>query len=213
MALSPRVIQWSGTIYNQTSAGTAIEIWSNTVHVMADTTLTDQDIADGASLVYGNVFSTTNAKIHATVAFEVTKASTIDITTGAWLADPVPQTLTTIRGQVTGFAPAVTTSCRLSIDDSSRDRKHKGGFYLPRVAMNIGDDGLFNTTQVGTFVTAWQGMLQSLETHFTPEVDLGIYSKAGASFAVANRLRVGQVPDNIRRRKNNIPEAYSVVSL
>ena len=215
MALSLCVIQWGGHIFDSGSGGNPIEIWSNTIHAMADTTYDMNQMAADGYNSYSTVIDDVNARIHDTVSIDWTKASRVDITTGAWTTDPVGYYAPSVgvRGNNSTNVPPTYQSCRISLDDGTRNRKAKGGFYLPRVAMALGDDGKWNSSQLATFMTEWKGMLVALMAASTLELTVGVYSKSSASFTTSTRLRVGAVPDVIRRRKNALLEGYLVTTL
>lgn len=112
---------------------------------------------------------------------------------------------TGLPGQVS-MAVGFTTS-------QPRGRAHAGRIYLPPTSMMVGSDGRWTTTQaigaanaVRTLVNALNGITGM--GFLTVMSDLG----TGTSWNVTG-IRVGRVPDTIRRRRRQLVEGYQSVAL
>lgn len=156
-------------------------------------------------------FKSSNAGIHPTVRLEWLKVNTYDVATGKQITDPTIEVeyTTDHRG---GFgqdnAPALTTACRISIDDGTRQARRRGGFFLPRYAPVIERNGRYLAARQQITLEAWGGFLNDVND--LNDVRVAVWSRKFAEVAAVTRVRVGDVPDNISLRKNALPENYVV---
>jgi len=95
---------------------------------------------------------------------------------------------------------------RISIDDGTRNPRHRGGFYPPRTSVGVNADGRISTGNQSGIVNQAKNLLQAINAAGTPKV--GIWSRVDKAVHTATRVRVGDVPDNISRRKNHLRETY-----
>jgi len=151
--------------------------------------------------------------IDETESLDYVKASPIDLTTGHETADPVPQwtPLTATRGGSTETLLPFSSSVRVSIDDATRSRRAKGGFYIPRLSIAIQQTGRISTAAADLIVGSAGALLLGINT--LAETQVGVYSRVGHSFTPSTRIRVGDVPDDISRRRNAMRETYSQYNL
>lgn len=206
-------LTWGGHVYDDLTAGNQIEIWSCSMHLFIETT--GLDPAGTLSQVATPLitFHTAAAtKICKTCAIEWAKFSAIDPSTGNETTDPVPQVLFSgsNRGSDSSFQPTFIAT-RVSIDDSTRNRRARGGFYLPVSALPIGPNARWTPAGVS-------GLLGTVGSLFTAinsltGVSIGVFSPTAHSFTPSNRYRIGDVPDVIRSRKNAMRETYTVASM
>lgn len=210
----PRLIRvnWSGGMRDgTTSSSTLYETYSNTIHVH------DQpetlDLVSYTAIVSAalQAFWTSAAAFQRNRTFlETIKVNFIDITTGLQITDPTNEvTLTDVHGAVAGSGGLpTTTACRISCDNGTRNRKARGGWYHPRPTMAVGDSGRWPLENTATLVGAVQTLFEAIT--IPGDVYPVIYSPTARAVFPITRVRVGDVPDNIRTRKDDLPEKYSV---
>ncbi len=96
MATTPYLgkFQFGGTIYDNASGGSPVEIWSCSVHMFVDAT--GLDPAGQISSLTGPLntwFNSANARISPTVSLDYAKWNEIDVTTGKQVTDPTVETI------------------------------------------------------------------------------------------------------------------------
>lgn len=112
---------------------------------------------------------------------------------------------TPVGGMDTYQGLPYSTALRVTLDDGTRNRRNKGGFYLPMVGQDCAADGRFAGTVASDVAASVDTLLTALEaTGLVPS----IASKYG-NLERIERIRVGTAPDTIRRRDNDRPEEYS----
>lgn len=209
-----RRLTWGGSSMDSETAGNPMEIWSCSLHCFVEATAdpTATWLANAAALIR-TLHTSVGAQIDETERLDWAKASDIDVTTGHELDDPVPQILygTPNRGGGGPVRNPFSTAMRISIDDGTRDRRAKGGFYLPRSAAETKMDGRVSTADVVAIAEAAQDFLSGLNA--LTGTTVGVWSRVGASFTPSSRLRVGDVPDNISRRRNALRENYDTLPI
>jgi hypothetical protein len=141
------------------------------------------------------------------------KCNQHDLITGLQITDPTVITMyTNQKGGGSGSQP-VSTTYRISIDNSTRNANARGGFFPPRTRYNVQPDGRIAAETAQAMVTSAALLMTNLELLEGGLTEVGVYSKADATVYTANRLRVGDVPDNIRRRRNRLRETYIQASI
>lgn len=118
---------------------------------------------------------------------------------GAW---------STIDG--TGAGNSLPTECAVRVSLSA-PLGTRGGPFLPatRTGEVVADGGLESGTQ-GLIVTALGDLDTALQA---ADWKLGIDQSSSETTAQATVARVGRIFDVIRRRRNNLPEAYASVAI
>lgn len=203
------VCTWGGTIWDNTEGGSAVEEWSNTVSF--DGTLPDlaASLADVKTAIQ-TWFTAATTRIHGTVSLDWVKLNQYDYVTGHQITDPTIMATNTpgsVRGGYSGVTMPFGTSYRISLDNGTRNRRSRGGFYVPRTSALVENNGRFGTAQINSMVSSADTMLEALQTELG--MTLVVWSRAeGLGFPVT-RLRVGNVPDNISRRRNDLREIYT----
>lgn len=199
-----RLLAFGGTIYDNQNvgSGTAVDIWSNTIALdsisNADPT---QAECDAMAAIVKTWFASAGAAIAATASLEFVKLNRVDMVTGLQLT---PQTMeTVVNPQIRGAsdnANPVTTCYRISLDDQTRNKRHRGGFYPPRAGLAVGAGGRWTPTQTTARVTAAVTMMTAINADANSNVV--IWSRVNGSLTPATRIRVSDVPDNMSSRKN-----------
>lgn len=191
------------------------EIWSCSLALSkvgaADLTQADVDAVAG---FVSSWFSAANTHICVSESLDFVKVNEVDMATGHQITDPTLEHLFTAPPQGASSARnPVGTSCRISMDDGTRNPRHRGGFYMPRLGVDIPDNGRIPPTQLDQIATSAQTLLQSINAYAGLGAHVAVWSRKGANLATVSRIRVGDVPDNISRRRNKMREAYSIKAL
>lgn len=215
MAYSPHIkIVAGGAVYNDTSAGTEIEEWSCSLSAIR--------AGGGEGLPAGlgtcttqwqNLFSDTAVKIHPTVGLGYVKVNEIN-SLGHQITDPTNANYFTTPPRGAGGASPKTPlqiALRVSLDDGTRNRRARGGFYLPRMSNEVNYAGVYSDADMLAVASRVKTMLDAINnlTGWT----VAVASKVDASLTPVLRVRVGNVPDVIRRRRNDLLESRQTVML
>lgn len=188
-----------------------VEIWECTAHWNTPDITIAQSYCDAIAADCVTWFEDAATKIADNVDLSYVKWNEINPATGRQVTDPTIQTLEVgVRGSSSSSLP-LTSSYRVSLDDSTRNPRHRGGFYVPRPALSVQDDGRLNPGDPANLLSTAKAFFDAIiaVTGGQP----GVYSRRDHAFHPANRMRVGDVPDNIRRRKNKLRENYAVTSI
>lgn len=90
----------------------------------------------------------------------------------------------------------------------ARGRGHAGRFYVPACALQVGTNGTTGSANALTVAQQAWTMLTAIETAL-PGYQVAVMSDIGAGKAVpVTAVRVGQVLDTIRSRRDKLPEEY-----
>lgn len=200
-------LDMSGTFHTgSASSDPVVEIWDISMHWKVPEASISQDECDIVAEECATWFQHADSKISSNAFLDLVKWNEINPATGRQVTDP---TLSTPQSNVNGNASSdqpITSSYRISYDNATRNPRTKGGFYVPRPSIVVQDDGRYSSANVGSIVTNTKAFFDVLAI-VTGGV-LGVYSRADRAFHQSTRFRVGDVPDNIRRRKNRMHETY-----
>lgn len=189
-----------------------IEIWSCSLWSLQLDSSQPLSINEIFAAAWSTFFQSTNVKIAFTCETTEIKSNVIDPTTGLQITDPTVVKDVSYFGKASTVTVPTFQSCRVSLDDRTRNRSARGGFYLPRFSANLGQDGRYQAEDMENLAAAAKTLLNALGTTTGAEHP-GIYSKTQKAFYPVSRVRCGNVPDFISRRKNDMEEAYSVALL
>jgi len=203
---------FGGNIHAGSSPSSPVtEIWESGLSIlMVSDAYFDQGTCDS---FYGHLadwFTSADAHIADNVYLDYAKWNEFSLVTGHQITDPT--IVTEAAGANAGASSSdqpYTTSYRVSLDDSTRDPRHRGGFYVPRTAASVQDTGRWSGATVAAMVSAFQGLVDALNTNLAGTGVIGVWSRRDKAVHPSNRFRIGDVPDNISRRKNAMREAYS----
>lgn len=206
-------VSFGGTIWSAGSAGTPVDEWSNTIFCIGPSTPTlTQAIVDDLALLVHTWFQSVGAGMSNTVSLDFVKVNEIDITTGHQITDPTMEHAYapgTVRGS-SGSGVPVTTAYRVSVDDGTRNKSARGGWFAPRPSLPVLPNGRFDSTNVSDAMAAAANLLIGLRDYATLNLTPAVYSRKLKSAFPIHRVRVGDVPDNVRSRKDDMIEAYAV---
>lgn len=205
---------WGGNIYDSDSGGVAIEEWSCSLSLLGPPSPLITDVIDEAALLLKNFHTGSNTGIGARAAIEYVKMNEFDVNTGQQISDPTHQVVYNAnnRGAVTSIAAIpIITALKVSLDDGSRNRRRKGGFYLPVFSKSLSNNGRYSSI-VCTGVRDQVVQLFTGITTLTASYEVGVWSRADQSITEATRIRIGDVPDFISRRKGEMRENYVTAS-
>lgn len=158
-----------------------------------------QDVADQLHTFYDAYFTA-----HSTDRATVVSCSYTPLFTGGNIA----LDWTTITGAVaTDLLP---TECALRLSFRTLPGNTRGGPFLPGFCVNALDaDGMLDST-AHTNMTTYVSDLVADIAGSTP-AQPGIHSPTTTSVIEATSIRVGRVFDVIRKRRNDLPENYTIV--
>lgn len=199
----------SGTIRTGGSTGSPqIEIWSCSMHSVQLDSAEPVSINAVFAAAWQTFFTSAGTKISNTCQTTEIKSNVIDPMTGLQITDPTEVIDVSYFGGGTAYFPPTFQSCRVSLDNETRNRRARGGFYLPRVTAEVTGAGRYESEDMAVIVTRAQALLDSFHTDATA-TGIGVYSRVDQAFYGSSRVRVGNVPDVVRRRKNDLDEIYS----
>lgn len=160
-----------------------------------------QDVADALHTFYDSYFTS-----HSTARASVVTCSYTPLFTGGNIA----LTWAQIDGAVaTDLLP---TECALRLSFRSLPGGTRGGPFLPGFCVNALDqDGMLDST-AHTNMTTYVGDLVADVAGSTP-AQMGIHSPTTESVIEATSIRVGRVFDVIRKRRNDLPENYTTITV
>lgn len=121
---------------------------------------------------------------------------------------------TALVGTGTGGHP-IQTAAVVSLISSFPGGRGRGRLYWPASGGSIDATSLrFSAGPLGAFLTTFKTYLSGIEdiiTTTTTAADLVVWSRVGSAYHKVIKLRVGNVPDVQRRRRDALVEAYSSV--
>lgn len=111
-----------------------------------------------------------------------------------------------------------TTSYAVSLRTATRGQKGRGRFFVPAPnGMELGESYMWDPTKLTAAVTAAKTMLNSTVSAMGEAAGVSAAKLVVASAVAGNlpvtELGIGSVPDNIRRRKNALDNAYTFAEL
>jgi hypothetical protein len=208
-------VTFGGTITDGTATTSpAVEIWSCSVALVVVDAWDPNSAIDDIYPLIVTWFEDADTCIHNTVTLDYVKANSYNILTGRQITDPtVEHQFETglVRGGSGANTDAISKSYRVSIDNGTRDRRTRGGFFVPRTTMSVENNGRFNSGQVTAALGTASVLLDGLSNGF--DASVGVWSRRDKSITIANRVRVGDVPDNISRRRNELRENYQALGI
>lgn len=207
-------IVWGGELVDASSSPNDIEIWACSLSMLngTDASTALPYVASAVQAFHQRATS----HISNLCLLSYVKVYDIDVTTGHSISDPTPAQYYSGTGRFPGGGSSGSmptfVSTRVSLDDGTRARRHRGGFYIPRPSMLANNQGRWGSTDVADILGSAHTFITAVNAAAGTNV-VGIYSKLDESVHPVTRIRVGDVPDVIRRRKNAEREAYQTVAV
>lgn len=206
--------QFGGTIHDASSSGAVVEIWSCSMSLLANDTTSPSVVGNQVDDLLLSWFLDADTFIHPTVQLEYSKVNDVDILTGRQTTDPTNETLFPVgnRGGGNGVnVYPITTACRIGLDDGTRSRKTRGGFFVPRPTLTLGYNGRWSSANLDAMQLRTATFFNAVNN--VAGVSIGVHSRKDKSVTACNRFRIGDVPDNISTRKNAQTESYKIGTL
>jgi len=223
MAYDRQHLYITGTGQIGTGGGAGEEIFSFGVRASgvstafnAVTALAELDVGAVAA-IFGTYFTAANTHINADAHLFRVKVAAVGVD-GLYLSAPVEAEPS--PGGVSGAGSSVRHPNQVAIAVSTGatttiGRATHGRFYLPLPDMIVGVEGRINSTArghlLGTSVIFLDSLNTQLDLDISQNVQLRIMSNVGAGASNPITLvRVGDVLDTIRARRNALEESYAV---
>jgi hypothetical protein len=213
---------WGGQIG---SDGAGVDIWQTGVrvgHLLDNTAPVQPDdtaLADLYDSILAPFHSDINIGISQGAVLNHVKCASVD-TSGHNTADVSQHNGTATPGPVTTDRGGVQDSIVLSLwSGTILGRANYGRLYMPWNGIPVRhQDGKISSAAAGNFAIRAATFMFDLDAWMSTNVDVDsqvlIFSKVGTGVKKAPALvRVGDVPDTQRRRRNRIAESYSAVTL
>jgi hypothetical protein len=198
-------VQWGGGIFTASNGGMQVEVWSNTLSLLAtgglDPASGIEGIADALTAFHASAFTSIDSRC----ALQYVKVNQIGAD-GKYVSQNTNVVVRNQRGASQGAEP-IQSALRVSLDDGSRNPRARGGWYIPCFTGAIQSDWQVSEAIAEQVAGRVQTLLAALNA---PNQTVVIASRVGASLTTVTRLRVGRQVDTIRRRRNAIPENYFV---
>jgi len=153
-------------------------------------------------------FTSTDAKICDTEELAYVKWNEFSLATGHQLTDPTIVDFRSVRGIASGDSYPVSMTYRISLDNSTRNPRARGGFFPPRTGLGVQPDGRIRSIDAQPMAFVAKSMFDNINILFGADATVAIWSRRDKATHIVNRVRVGDVPDNISRRRNHLRETY-----
>lgn len=217
------LLSWGGTLAN------GADVWANNVRMMNDETLSTDGLDDGQMETLLDDFVAdikgfvTNPQTYISSSVECQWVKFNRIDENGHYSDPTKTHVRFLSGTTGNFArfrgaagagvPTFQSVCITTTTARQRGPASKGRLFLPQCAPDISIDGYISDGAATAIATRAAAFFTALGD------EAGIDSTAIAPAVVSNvgdpgpmeritGIRVGNVPDVIKRRKNAITEKY-----
>jgi hypothetical protein len=175
--------------------------------------LAELDI-DAMAARFGVYHANADTKIHTNAKMTSLKATAIGVDghylTDAREAEPAPGG---VAGGSSGTRPANQVALVISLGSNTQiGRATKGRFYLPLTTITLNTNGASDSSITTPLLASTVDFLQDVIDICVAMDEVGtlqLMSNVGAGISRAvSRVRVGQVPDTMRSRRNALSEGY-----
>lgn len=200
--------------------------WTSTANFLCEGGVNDVDPADyvaDAGKAWQDLFEDTNAYISDDVTLTSVTLYAMGsdgkvINTDVGPAKAVAVPTASVDGANAGALLPIQNSVVLSLRTPNTTRRGRGRIYLPGATASItgSSDGLITTVVRGNIATAGKDFLNRLKVGtfgVNAVVRPVVIGSPYTTYFRVTQTKVGNVVDSQRRRRRNIREAYSTVSL
>lgn len=106
--------------------------------------------------------------------------------------------------------PFQVTRC-ISLQTGLPGARYRGRIYVPALSAAISGSG--KSTPPAGYLTAWKSIMGQVELEWagSAPISLGVYSAAADVVTPVTQLRVGDVLDTQRRRRDALVESYTIL--
>lgn len=189
------------------------EIWSFGFHIVP--IVMTEAIMDDIETAARAMVNSSGSGITTSAFLQEIKYAQLD-TNGKYADDDQPFIREVNPGEQGGggnnFVPQATMVISLSTD-SKRGLAHQGRYYLPPTSIQAGSDGVVSPVQVQNLLLAQRAFLVSVNTALAPSYIVVASNRGAGQIKQVTGLRVGNVIDTQRRRRNALIETYSIDSI
>jgi hypothetical protein len=202
MPYSPHVkVVWGGTTVDE-------EVWACSLSVATTPVATITEVPVALRTAITTFHTSTATFITPACTLDYIKANSVNAlgkyvlpVTNEWRpAAPIA------GGAVSSCRMPLSVGFKMSLDDGSRDRRAKGGFYTPWASVQLDASGTLDLTQQDNLNLQVKTLVDDINA--IPDWTVVVASGVSGGLAAVTRVRVGQVPDVQRRRRNKQPENY-----
>lgn len=189
------------------------EIWSFGMHIVP--IVFTEDIMDDLETAARAMYSDAASNITSSSFLTEIKYAQLD-TNGKYASDDQPY----IRevnpseqgGRSQSYVPQATIVVSLSTG-SKRGLAHAGRYYMPPTSVQAGAEGLLSAASVSEIMLNQKGFLNAINTALAPSYIVVASSRGAGAIKKVTGIRVGNVIDTQRRRRNALVETYLEDSL
>ena len=192
-----------------------VEVWECHIAVACDPAgiFFIQGEADGLAALLNTWFQHVDSRISSTESLDYVKWNEYSLATGRQITDPTVISFPGGSRGGGGVVNPVSSAFKISLDDSTRNPRHRGGFFPPRTSATIAQNGRLSPSQVAPMLANAHTLLAGINAGFGAYAKVCVWSRRDKAMHEVNRIRIGDVPDNISRRRNHLIEAYAVQAL
>lgn len=183
----------------------------------SDATAPTQAGIDQIRDAWATFFASSTSYISSLYTFTQAKAAVID-DTGHTILDSVKYSYpgtAVVGGRAAGHLPAQCALVVTLMSDRPRGKASKGRMYLPGIAASIGNNGKIDATSAGAIATNLKTFFDSFASDADVPDQLILAAKGTGAFPAltaqndyVEKIKVGDVIDTQRRRRNGLVETY-----
>jgi hypothetical protein len=129
---------------------------------------------------------------------------------GAQIGDTV-RIVKQAQGAFNGALHPAQISARVSLGDGQRGRSHRGGWYMPYTGWALSTLGNSQASDANNLLTSTLALIRGINAVFgaAGTVSPSVVIAGQAGLMPVTTVRVGNVLDTIRTRRNSLVETYS----
>jgi hypothetical protein len=115
------------------------------------------------------------------------------------------------QGNFNGALHPAQVSARISLGDGQRGRSHRGGWYMPYTGWALSTNGNSQQSDAANLLTSTLALIRGVNGVFgaAGTVSPSVVIAGQAGLMPVSVVRVGNILDTIRTRRNGLTETYS----